>query len=1006
MKNGSSRTYVRDFDVLYQVGAVGGLTDRELLDLFASGDGAMTQRSFEALVHRHGPMVAEVCRRVVWDEHTAEDVFQATFLLLALKAHAIRKRDSLGAWLHGVAVRIARRARHASGRARTQPMPPGYRDLQAPEGSDPATRELRAVLDEEADRLPEVYRRAVVLCYLEGKTQEDAARELGWSKGTVSGRLARAKDLLRARLTRRGFAPSVGLVARMLSEGVAPPTPPAALVDGAVRFAVGVVLGRGEILAASNTAMALARGTLRTMLVGKVALTAMVLVMLVAFAAAMAQTGGGSAVPGSHRPEGARGLPSSQPVRSAVPASGLLPQHAIARLGTTRLRHQSFVGGVAFAPDGRTLASTSWDGTVRFWDAATGEPSAKFPTLREPDEALSLAYSPDGTKLAIGHNAGWVRLWDLAAGRELLRAKVHHGDVQSVAFAPDGRTFATSAYEDPIVRIWDADTGRERRTLAFREAPTYRGPLAFSPDGKRLALGGTSREYDGERVSIWDLERDGDPLIIRKVHDGRLTSLAFTTEGNLISCGVAYRRVRGPKEREAHLESRPQIRIWDAASGRKIRELEPGVDRGHCKAVLSRDGKALISMHDDQILVWDLASGTITRKIDIPADERSFGVSCGIAISPDGTMAAADRHDYVVHVWDLATGKPLFTDDAAHDTTIAATISSDGRFAATGDDRGNIRIWDPARGTLLHRLELGGSGRIWSLRFASDGRSLAAAGESYDRQGGRFTGIVGIWDIPGFAVRNHLPQEHRAVCVEFSPDGRRLAIASWNADEKDLPAAKAGPGRVDNAIDVFDAATGRRLVRLPGHKGQIHVVAFASDSRTLVSAAQDNMFRFWDLASGRQTREFPIDEDHGGDPQPKPDTSIAVVGAAISADLKSVVTGRFRGDQLFIRDMTAGRVQRTFQVGPYVEGALAISPDGRLLAAAMTPLGGVERVTPIVIWDIATKRELTRLEPGVMFVRSLAFSADGKRLISGMSDTTALVWDIAVADDRPGRPQD
>ena len=116
------------------------------------------------------------------------------------------------------------------------------------------------MLDEEVDRLPAAYRRAVVLCYLEGKTQEDVARELGWSKGTVSGRLARAKDMLRARLTRRGFAPSAALLGLILTEETVSAAVPVSLVEGAVQSAVGVVVGRGEAIAASSTVMALAEG--------------------------------------------------------------------------------------------------------------------------------------------------------------------------------------------------------------------------------------------------------------------------------------------------------------------------------------------------------------------------------------------------------------------------------------------------------------------------------------------------------------------------------------------------------------------------------------------------------------------------------------------------------------------------------------------------------------------------------------------------------------------------
>jgi WD40 repeat protein len=394
---------------------------------------------------------------------------------------------------------------------------------------------------------------------------------------------------------------------------------------------------------------------MRALLLGKVKAIASALVVLAVFATALAQSGAKPVAPGPDpRQETLSERP--RPARVAEPPGQRdlkLPEHARARLGTARLWHESFVSGVAFAPDGQTLASSSWDRTVRFWDTATGEPSLKFPTLQEPDGALSLAYSPDGTKLAIGHAAGWVRLRDLAATRELLRAKVHSEDVQSVAFAPDGRAFATSGYQAPIVCIRDSETGRERHKLAFKENPTFQGQLAFPREGKRLALGATSRINDGERIVIWDLDKRDDPIIIRKAHDGGLKSLVFTPEGALISCGVALERVRRPNENEIHLESSPQIRIWDAAPGQKLRELDPGVARGHCTSVLSSDGKTLVSLHVDRMLVWDLASGKIRRRIDTGVDAKNFGRSVGIAISPDGTTIAAERHDYMVHLWDL-----------------------------------------------------------------------------------------------------------------------------------------------------------------------------------------------------------------------------------------------------------------------------------------------------------------------------------------------------------------
>jgi RNA polymerase sigma factor (sigma-70 family) len=185
-----------------------GLPDEELLDRFLGPDRTAAEDAFRALVRRHGPMVRGVCRRVLVQPHDAEDASQAAFLMLARKAGRIRDRRALGRWLCAVAYRIAVQTRTGSVRRRTH-------ESQAA-GVSAATRApehhtsrslLRLVVHEEVDRLPETYRSAVGLCYLEEFTNEEAARLLGLPVGTVKVRLARARELLRARLTRRGLAP-------------------------------------------------------------------------------------------------------------------------------------------------------------------------------------------------------------------------------------------------------------------------------------------------------------------------------------------------------------------------------------------------------------------------------------------------------------------------------------------------------------------------------------------------------------------------------------------------------------------------------------------------------------------------------------------------------------------------------------------------------------------------------------------------------------------------------
>jgi RNA polymerase sigma-70 factor (ECF subfamily) len=173
--------------------------------------------AFALLVRRHGAMVLAVCRRVLDNEHDAEDAFQATFLVLARQARSIHKQESVGSFLYGVAYRISLRARADAARQRRAQDEQAKTMAENDPSVEASWRELRPILDEEVDRLPAKYRAPIVLCYLEGKTNTEAARELGWTKGTVSGRLARARELLRSRLARRGIAVTPALLLLFLS---------------------------------------------------------------------------------------------------------------------------------------------------------------------------------------------------------------------------------------------------------------------------------------------------------------------------------------------------------------------------------------------------------------------------------------------------------------------------------------------------------------------------------------------------------------------------------------------------------------------------------------------------------------------------------------------------------------------------------------------------------------------------------------------------------------------
>jgi RNA polymerase sigma factor (sigma-70 family) len=254
--------------------------DTQLLERFV---GAADEGAFRALVQRHGPLVMSVCTRVLGNEHDAEDAFQATFLVLARKARTLRTPGPLGPWLYGVAYRTALKARAESLKRRR--LETRLRDMPSPPDVDTLIwRDLRPVLDEEVNRLPWKYRAPFVLCCLEGKTNEQAARLLGCKPGTVYSRLAWARERLRNRLGRRGLAFSVAALAVGLSQNAAPAAVSAPLVvstsKAALTFAAGQAAASGT---APVRAAALAEGVLRAMFLTKLKVA---LVMALAVAAA------------------------------------------------------------------------------------------------------------------------------------------------------------------------------------------------------------------------------------------------------------------------------------------------------------------------------------------------------------------------------------------------------------------------------------------------------------------------------------------------------------------------------------------------------------------------------------------------------------------------------------------------------------------------------------------------------------------------------------------------
>ncbi len=259
---GDHRLATPDLSRIFRGETVSGLSEWQLLERYLEG---RDEIAFEALVARHGPMVLAVCRRMLTDHTDVDDAFQATFLVLVRRARHLGPGDAIGPWLHGVAARVAMRSRSESVRRRRfEPISTEVSAIVDPRS--PADREIGEVLDQELGRLPSKYRFPVVLCYLEGQTHEEAARQLKWPIGTVKGRLARARDLLRSRLLRRGLTPGVAALTLALSRESSAALSQD-LLDRTVRSSMKIALGQATAQVVSASITSLVEGVLTSMLV-------------------------------------------------------------------------------------------------------------------------------------------------------------------------------------------------------------------------------------------------------------------------------------------------------------------------------------------------------------------------------------------------------------------------------------------------------------------------------------------------------------------------------------------------------------------------------------------------------------------------------------------------------------------------------------------------------------------------------------------------------------------
>jgi RNA polymerase sigma factor (sigma-70 family) len=924
--------------------AAADVTDWQLLQRFV---GAQDQAAFESLMQRHAALIFGVCERALGHTQDAEDVFQATFMVLARKAGSIRRHRAVGSWLYGVAHRLALRARADAARRRRHEL---GKKLPAPR--DPleeiSGRELCRVVDEEIHALAERYRAPLLLCYLQAQTQEEAARQLGWSTRTLRRRLERGRELLQARLTRRGLAFSAALLGTLLTTTGRSSAALARLARAALNvIPIGRTAEAAGITDASLRATALTDGLLRALFVAKLQALAVAVLTLSVVAA-----GTGLCVsalvamqPGPTHPDGGTHV-ATRPLPETPARTGPLihtdrygdpvPSGAQVRLGTLRLSVGDWVhASLVFAPDGKTLAAGA-DGCVRIWDATTGKlvHSLDAPGTR----ILPVTFAPDGKTLAAGGLDGVIRLWSLTTAMPVRQFRGHTQNVYGLVFSPDGQTLVSGS-TDETLRLWRVSTGEEcgrleRGMLEISHSITW--PIAFLLNNRTVA----TRDMDG-RLRLWNITTGKElhrlnwlprPLsVVALSADGAM--LAATTRDRptihlwRIASGQELRQWADHGDRVDALTFSADgstlasatvggtIRLWQVATGAKVSEMH--ADQAGCDALaFSPDGRRLASALDTTVRLWNTGSGEEVH----PVRGHRSGV-VAVAFAADGQHILSAGMRGTVCRWDSRTGEPVdMWKDPQPAPEMAAAFSPDRRLLASASGEGVLRVSDVKTGAELCRWQ-GHKGWIFRLTFAPDGQTLASGG--HDK-------TLALWEpLTGRAKARFTDEQDEIGTVAFSPNGKRLAHACQ-----------------DGTVLVREIAKGKVLQRLQNERQSVRSLVFSPDGKTLASSTaaqaserEPGAVRLWELRTGQVRWQASVSD---------------------------------------------GRTH-----------CLAFAPDGRTLVLG----SGDQRIHR---WDLGTGQELASLTGHLGAVRCLAYSPDGSLLASGSMDATVLVWKQSRA--RPDPP--